>query len=210
MTSRQRRRVRDQQKSKHVPFMAAVLAGITQNRILTRNAGKAPEVGDICELGAAGRHALVTARPRDEAVACCNGAHWRFQKGQAGDAPIQIMRQHLGDPPRIRTAGPCECAGGEPSRAKPGEARSHERAVPQQVGDQPCALVDRVFQINPAARITQMRIATGLKRSPHGLAENMREAAHFGDKRHAPAPDLSHSTPTQKHALAGIGPVHPP
>jgi hypothetical protein len=74
--------------------MAAVLAGIAQHCILAGDVGEAPEVGDIGELGAAGRDALVAARPRDEAVALGDGAHRRFQQGQAGDAAIQPMRQH--------------------------------------------------------------------------------------------------------------------
>ena len=54
--------------------MAAVLAGIAQDRILSRNVGKTPEVGDIRELSAAGGYAFVAARARNKAVALGNGA----------------------------------------------------------------------------------------------------------------------------------------
>ena len=57
--------------------MAAVLAGIAQDRILAGDVGEAPKVGDIRELGVAGCDALVAARAGDEAVALGDGAHRR-------------------------------------------------------------------------------------------------------------------------------------
>ena len=190
--------------------MAAILAGIAQHGILPGDAGKAPEVRGIGELRAAGRYPLVAARPRDEDVAFGDGAHRRFQQGQCRDAVRQTMGQHLRDAPGIGTARPGDRAGGEPARMERRQPRGQERPVAQQIGDHTTALVDSVFQIDPATRVAQRRVTARLKRPSNRLAQYMRQRPHFRDKGHAPAPDLTHSPAPHQHPVARVGPVHPP
>ena len=74
--------------------MAAVLAGIAQDCILTWNVGEAPKVGDIRELHAAGCDPFVAARACDETVALGNLQNRRFQKGQGRDAAKALLKDN--------------------------------------------------------------------------------------------------------------------
>ena len=132
--------------------MAAVLAGITQHGVLAWDVGKAPEIGDIRELGAAGGDPLVATCPGDKAFTLGDGTHRRFQQDQAGDAAIQPMRQNFSDAPSIRAARPGQGTGGEPARVKPGEAR-------------PGALV--LFRMAPRAIAKHVGILTAPDRFIH-------------------------------------------
>lgn len=153
--------------------MPAVSGGIAQDRILAGDIGKAPEVGDIGELRATGRDALVAPGADREGVYPGDGANWRFQQRQHGDAVDEVVRQYLGLPPDIGPAGPVEGAEGEPAGGEAAKPGGGKRAVAQNVDDRTGALVGWGFEIDPAARIAESCIAARLKRPPDGLAQHM-------------------------------------
>ena len=164
----------------------------------------------VGELGPAGFHALVAARADREAVALGDRAHRRLEQDQHGDAIRGVMAQHLGAPSRVRAARPFDRAEGEPAGSEPTETRGGERPVAHQVDDSARTLEDRVLQIDAASRVTERSVASCLKRSPHRLAEDMRQRAHLGDEGQPPAPDLADGAAPHQDALADVGPVHAP
>jgi hypothetical protein len=185
------------------PLMAAVLGGIAQDRILAGDVREAPEVGDIGELRAAGRDALVAARADDEG---CRPRRWRAPALPAGSGWRCRRRGHATAPrPAARHWRRWSSRGaeGEPARAKPPspeavKARSRSRSMTA-----PVPLKAGASRSTPQRASPKRGIAARLKRPPDRLAQHMGQRAHLGHEGQPPAPDLADGPAPHQHALAG-------
>jgi len=85
------------------------------------------------------------------------------------------VHHHLGAPPGICATGPFHGASGEPPERKGPEAGCDKPPVTDEAQHRTAAFERRGFNVDTAAHIAQRRVATRLKRSPDGLAQNMRQ-----------------------------------